>query len=329
VSMTPEEYASEQLSKALGYQQIAHQVMTDVLSEIDGVRGTWSWMLEPGNHGYGLVPFLTNIEQDGWRGTVSSVTFDEPLLLPAFIQWQAPDVDTYAQHETPFPVVKINGGAWLGKNGPLDNFARLTFTEDDEMYEMYDGDIHDYACPVWSVTPIDEEFCVKWSEQFISSFESVDAWLLDYVLCTNEIPHGSFVNPVTGLEEACIGYGPDDVEYNCWCGAQGAVQESVDRIAEGSLWVPTDDQFDQIWSWTVNRWVRAWSSLCAYAEHNKETEPTCLYSSVSSRSPYFRTLGSDDLTQQIEQLSSTRSMSSLHYPESLPEHSPQLTLFGT
>jgi hypothetical protein len=307
-------------------KQRADWVFENALQSIDGARGTWSWMLEEGNHGYGLVPMIADI--DYWDQTTQTwlLTKNQPCIYPAFIYWEATTGDDYDHCEEDVPVLSVVGGKWLGDDSDYHSMAVHTFLLDEECYFNSRGQVSPFFVPVWSVTPVDEETWLRWSDQFSKRHSHVEGWVIDSVLADGSDWHGEYDEPNTEKQIQCDGYHPDiESGLSCPCGLELAQRSIANDIYSGALW-PTDldDEFKDVWRWTVSRWLNGWNNINILGKDSR-----CQYSLASSHSPYSHTLDSDDLAHENERLCLIPSTNSALSPEYSTEPSPQLTLFDT
>lgn len=292
-------------------------VRTEVLDSIDGVRGTWSWMLESGNHGYGLIPFIVDLEYWDLSLSTSSITKDAPVVVPAFVRWDSNySLGNLDRDEIHYPGPLIRVTEFSTPFNGADPWVFIANFAEADPYEP------DFAIPVWSVTPVDENFVNKWAPVFKDKWsKEINSAALSLLLA--DAPHE--YTDYNNKEYNCY-----VSSNNCVCGLQEEI-ESLDKTiySTNNLWVPTDYEFEQVWSWTISRWVRAWNEIGKLSAHLRERNDQCLYSLVSWHSPYSRILDSEDLMTEIERMSLTHSTSFQHSLESSTEPSPQLTLFDT
>jgi hypothetical protein len=314
------------------YAEAAAEVYNRLLQPIDGVRGTWKWMLEHGSTGYGLMPYICDVNYWDNCWSVWQVTHGEPLVLPALVEWVAPELEAFHHFEAPVPLVHINGGRWPGDDHEFGT-SWMNFAYDEECSIRNQCTVA--AAPVWSITPINVDTYLAWENLFKDMFRHVDGHVVASILHDDEGWHHEYVDQY-GKEQDC-----DDIRYQlvdgepvgCQCGLEQEQQRVADLIYSGALWPAPFDlpgDFLNTWSWTTQRWASAWNAIWQHQniiESTREGEP-CLSSWASSRSPYCRTLDSDALTLEIERLSLIPLTNSQPSQESLPEPSPQLTLFG-
>ena len=284
------------------------------LGPVDGVRGTWSRMLEPGRRGHGLVPWIADL---GWWDQVyntTDVTQDQPILLPAIVEWSAPTLQELHEMDMGFPWVRVRKLTAFGSDGDYmrHGYIQMVCPDDDCMEWIYDvnSQIIDkyeddpdrrilYGLPVWSVTPIDDEYARHWAkilkthwDQFSETtyipYLSSDRFMGCAIFYDNE-GYCSLEQPC----DACAAY-------------QDAEQLLCDRITDTTYWPDQfDDQFAETWKWAVTRWVHAWTRLATTREDYE-----CPSFWVSSHSPYSGTRRSDALAREIERASSMPSTSS-------------------
>lgn len=301
----------------------ALKVYDQVLKPIDGIRGTWSWMLEDGNKGFGIVPFIVDVDWWDQTGRTSDMTKDQPEVLPAFVTWEAPSASLYNHVGHAMPVVEITGGSWLTDDCYYPVMGQQNWWFDEECYYQNDNLIS--FSPVWSVTPIDQDSYVQWAEAFESKRKLVDTLLLESIVLNQEGYHLEYYDEHDQLQE-CDGY-PLALGEKCPCGLEEAQEQVTRAIYDKKWWTNPGLEFENVWKWTINRWLDGWQAINTTALSKED--PFCLYSSASLLSPYFRTLRSDVLAREKERLSLTHSTSSPQWQESLTEPSPQLTLFDT
>lgn len=307
--------------------QRSHEIFNEVLKPVDGIRGTWSWMLEKGNHGYGIVPFIVDVEYWDQIYHTIDVTKGSPEVLPAFVEWVAPVEDTYAHLEGAIPVVEIVGGWWLDNDSDLhQNMAFNNWWLDDHCYYESGGSLAAMA-PVWSVTPISEDICAEWMNAFAGqAVGRFDPYISSTFLSDSDDCHGEYYDEY-GRTLLCQG-NLGEADRKCPCGLEQAQIDVHNAIYDKSLWVDPGSEFRDVWKWTVTRWLDGWQAMNTFAHTVNKEDPLCPSSLVSLRSPYFRTLAFDALAREKERLSSIPSMSSPLWQESLTEPSPQLTLFA-
>jgi hypothetical protein len=306
-------------------KQGAQWVYEQALKPIDGARGTWSWMLEEGNRGCGLVPMITDVEYWDVVGNTWTLTKNQPYIYPAFISWQAPNCFDYEHCTEGIPVLKVTGGSWLGDDSEYHSMILHTFLLDEYCYCNSHGPDPCFYVPVWFVTPLDEDAWTQWSTQFSALHSKIGGWLIDSIVSDDYGWHGQYIN-AKGESIECES-SPDEHSDSdsCPCGLHRAQDQMIIDLESGALWPKDlDDQFKDVWRWTVSRWLSGWNSI-----NDLSRREDCPYSLASSHSPYSRTLDSDDLAQEKERLCSIPFMSSVHSPEYSTEHSPQLTLFDT
>lgn len=310
--------------------QRSHEIFHEVLKPIDGIRGTWSWMLEEGNHGYGIVPFIVDVEYWDQVHSTIDVTKDKPEVLPAFVEWVAPNENTYAHLEGAIPVVEIVGGWWLDNDADYcQNMAFYNWWLDEYCHDENNLNIASLA-PVWSVTPISEDTCNKWMSAFAeqAAKSKFDSYVSSTIIADNDDYHRGYEYGENGLWIQCPGYSSNHNE-KCPCGLEQAQEDTHNAIYDKSLWVDLGPEFHDVWKWTITRWLDGWQAMNTFAHTVNTEDPLCPSSLVSLRSPYFRTLASDVLAQEKERLLLIPSTSSPLLQESLTEPSPQLTLFDT
>jgi hypothetical protein len=309
---------------ALTRYEGARWAYEQALKPIDGARGTWSWMLEEGNHGYGLVPMIVDMEWWDQATHTWLVSKDEPYIYPAFITWEATTCFDYDHCEEEIPMLSVTSGSWLGSDADYHCMAIHTFLLDEECFFNSAGEITPFYVPVWAVTPIDENEWIRWANQFSTMHSRVDGWLIDSFLSEDSGWHGEYINPVTGSQDECQGILVETINTDdCPCGLSKAQEQLVNDIYSGALW-PTDldNEFKDVWRWTVSRWLNGWNNI-----NMLRKDPNCPYSLAWSRSPYSRMLDSEDLAHENERLCSIPLMSSVLSQESSTEHSQQSTLF--
>lgn len=294
-----------------------HTAVMAELAKIDGARGTWSWMLEKGNRGYGLVPWVSNPLWWDQYDQIYSVTGNiaQPIFTPAIVEWRAPeDVDNewWEVANTALPYVAVQACATFGsytldEGGPIGT-AALNIID----YWHRDDDSHDFSwfgLPLWQITPIDEQMAWNWSECFNQYWSDHPETRLIPFLSGNGMEHGEY--EIDGETYVCA----FDDGQDCTCGLDHDMSVLYQRAYQGWYFPtyrdPNDtaQEFWTAWDWGLNRYIQATSALHELVRAEGESYP-CLSSWVSSQSPFSDTRPSSAWTHVAEPESSTHSTSS-------------------
>lgn len=282
---------------------------------VDGVRGTWSWMLQEGNHGYGLVPWISNPmwwDQFDQIYEVAPQIDGRPIFTPGIVEWHSPVNNDMWETvvDTSVPNLAVSACALLG----TDIFeSGATGTLGLNMVNYWESRAMEYSwfgLPVWQVTPIDEDTAHKWSDWFYTHWNQYPELL--------ELPHLSGWGPshrhveVDGDEVLCDA----DSGQECICGVEWEWDALDSRSQQGWYFPaeritndPNPDPFWTVWDWGLDRYIRATAAIHELVAAEGENYP-CLSSWVLSQSPFLATQPSNAWTWIAEGKSSDLSMSS-------------------
>lgn len=199
-----------------------------------------STMVKPGERGFGIIPWVMNLEACDCGHPNWELTHGDPVIAPAFVTWVSPlgtndelreeIVNTYELNylasnpqDVTTPMLHADGllfpdkgdghGLTLNKQG-LAGWARGQDTG---------------LIPAWAVTPISEKMYRLWSEQAKDTWSRKYPWLDIYAFlhsCDEEYFH-------VGSD---ICYDPDHPEHIpqvCQCGMEEALTELEHDAKEG------------------------------------------------------------------------------------------------
>ena len=254
------------------------------LNNVDGIRRTWTRMLDTIKTGSGLMPWVSDLLPCEGFSTLADITRGAPTITPAFVEWVAPtDADTL-HWGLPFPFVIAKRLEFPGSNSyrwPTTSLngtteCRLAWHEDD-IIEV-DGLVgHGLAIPLWSVTPLATEQSDLWRERATTQWDaSYELEMLgDATGCMCTMEHVPIVqeNPDGTHTDALCNMDPDNTDpgaftIGCTCGATTAFDLLTDRLYDGYYLPVLGSQFTETWERTVGRWTLAWSLVGRLATAN-------------------------------------------------------------
>ncbi len=319
-----------------------HADIMEVLAPVEMGRGTWKWMLEEGNFGYGLVPWVSNVtyrDELGYYGHLSD-TIDMPIYTPALVRWWSPinsSIYTISDTEIPYVAVEIDTAFGFIT---VDAFGTLEMNGLDGMsYENWETLTTSglAALPIWCVTPIAQEEYECWMNEFKTfwqRFPETD----NIPFIHSEMEHNYVINDANEeIECPSQTWFPDytvplrEEPPDCSCGIEDDIDLLIKRLYSGSYFprdrIYSEDNFFDVWDWAFERYLNAIKAINHTVNENiHETEKfICLSSWAWSQSPFSVTSGSSDYHHIAERELSTPSMSSHQgeYP-TLPPLKPSL-----
>lgn len=297
-----------------------HPEIMAALAPVDGVRGTWKWMLSEGNHGYGLVPWVSNIMYWDQLGSYPNVAqaCGDPIFTPALVRWEAIENDV-----TKIPVVKVVLISAFGAGNdywPGTVLLNTSVFDDDETNDPWDNFVvtGEFELPVWAVTPIPEEDAMSWAKHSNIYWDSLpETWRVTQIF--SDMEHGSY--DAHGELIPCI---LDDITVSHWqfgsgvacdCGLEADIELLTEREWTGSYFPfernELNERFFIVWDWGFTRYLRATANLHELEANNIRNESLqCLSFWVSSQSPFWATQPSSEWIPVSERKLSTPLTSS-------------------
>lgn len=202
-------------------------------------------MVKPGERGFGIIPWVMDIEACECGHSLGDLTRGDPVFAPAFVTWTSPmgtNDELRPEVVKSYEIERISPDTEWDMTTPMLHVESLVFPDryDGFGLTVYKQGLEGWAngqdtslVPAWAVTPITEGLYKTWSKQAEDHWHRRYPWLEMYATLASGIWGGDDYHFHNGNEACTDPEDPEYVEGVCQCGSQEAYEDMVKDFEEG------------------------------------------------------------------------------------------------